>query len=326
MEQDFLEEITQRMRPIKRVQVIVNPAAGQNTPVLATLNDVFQPLDIDWNVSITKKAGDAREQAMAAVKSGVDVVAAYGGDGTVMEVASGLIGSDVPLAILPGGTGNVVSVELGIPTDLSAACRLAVGQNSKLTTIDCGQLNDRLFLLRLSIGLEAQMVETTTREAKDRYGIFAYLFSAVQNLRQPEIIKFKMNLDGEEIIAEGVTCLVANSGSLGLTGARLMPTVQINDGLLDVIILQQANLSALVEVLGTVFGLRTAPTPAVSTETLDSQLRQSLHCWQAKEITIESTPSGLIQADGDLIGEGKVHCKVLPNALRVFVPDLAAAK
>lgn len=314
------------MRPIKRVQVIVNPAAGQNTPVLATLNDVFQPLDIDWDVSITKKAGDARDQAMAAVKNGVDVVAAYGGDGTVMEVASGLIGSDMPLAILPGGTGNVVSIELGIPADLSAACRLAVGQNSRLTTIDCGQLDDRLFLLRLSIGLEAQMVETTTREAKDRYGIFAYLFSAVQSLRQPEIIKFKMNLDGEEISAEGVTCLVANSGSLGLTGARLMPTVQINDGLLDVIILQQANLSALVEVFGTVFGLRNAPTLAISTETLDSQLSQSLHCWQAKEITIESTPAGLIQADGELIGEGKIHCKVLPNALKVFVPDVAAAK
>ena len=314
------------MRPIKRVQVIVNPAAGQNTPVLATLNDVFQPLDIDWDVSITKKAGDARTQAIAAVKNGVDVVAAYGGDGTVMEVASGLIGSDVPLAILPGGTGNVVSVELGIPADLSAACRLAVGQNSKLTMIDCGQINDQLFLLRLSIGLEAQMVETTTREAKDRYGIFAYLFSAVQNLRQPEIIKFKMNLDGEEIVTEGVTCIVANSGNLGLAGVKLLPTVDISDGLLDVIILQQANLSALVEVFGTVFGLRNAPTPAVSTETLDSQLRQSLHCWQAKEITIESTPAGLIQADGELIGEGKIHCKVLPNALKVFVPDVAAAK
>jgi diacylglycerol kinase (ATP) len=315
------------MRPIKRIQVIVNPAAGQNTPVLATLNDVFQPLDIDWDVSITKKAGDAYAQAMAAVKNGVDVVAAYGGDGTVMEVASGLIDSDVPLAILPGGTGNVVSVELGIPNDLSAACKLAVGQNSKITTIDCGQLDDRLFLLRLSIGLEAQMVETTTREAKDRYGIFAYLLSAVQNLRQPEIIQFKMNLDGEEISAEGVTCIVANSGNLGLTGVKLLPTIEINDGLLDVVILQQANLTALFELFGTVLGLRDAPTPATSTkETLDSQFQQSLHCWQAKEIIIESTPPGLIQADGDLIGEGKIHCKVLPNALKVFVPDLANTK
>ena len=314
------------MRPIKRVQVIINPAAGQNTPVLSIINDVFQPLEIDWEVAITKKAGDARAQAQAAVQSGVDVVAAYGGDGTVMEVASGLLGSDVPLAILPGGTGNVISIDLGIPADLGAACLLAVGEKSRVATIDCGQLNDQIFLLRLSVGLEAEMVETTTREAKDRYGIFAYLWSAVQNLRQPEVAHFKITLDGQEIETEGVTCIVANSGNLGLSGVNLLPTVKIDDGLLDVIVVQQANVAALIEILGSVLGIRETPVLDASAETIDAQLQQALHAWQAREITIVTTPTRPIQADGELIGEGTIQCKVLPQALKVLVPDLVVAK
>lgn len=314
------------MRPIKRVQVIINPAAGQNTPVLATINDVFQPLNIDWNVSITKQAGDARAQAQAAVQSGVDVVAAYGGDGTIMEVASGLLGSDVPLAILPGGTGNVISIDLGIPADLGAACLLAIGEKSRIATIDCGQLHDQIFLLRLSVGLEAEMVETTTREAKDRYGIFAYLWSAVQNLRQPEIAHFKLTLDGQDIETDGITCIVANSGNLGLSGVNLLPTVKIDDGLLDVIVVQQASMTALFEILGSVLGIRETPVLDASAETIDVQLQQALHTWQAREITIVTTPSRPIQADGEIIGEGIVQCKVLPHALKVFVPDLATPK
>lgn len=312
------------MRPIKRVQVIINPAAGQNTPVLATINDVFQPLAIDWDVSITKQAGDARAQAQAAVQNGVDVVAAYGGDGTVMEVASGLLGSDVPLAILPGGTGNVISIDLGVPADLGAACLLAVGENSRIATIDCGQINEQIFLLRLSVGLEAEMVETTTREAKDRYGIFAYLWSAVQNLRQPAVAHFKLTLDGQEIETEGVTCIVANSGNLGLSGVNLLPTVKLDDGLLDVIVVQQASLTALFEILGSVLGIRETPVLDASAETIDARLQQALHAWQAREITIITTPPRSIQADGEIIGEGTIQCKVLPQALQVLVPNLAA--
>lgn len=313
------------MPPTKRIQIIVNPAAGQNTPVLATLNEVFRPLNVDWNVSITKKAGDARDQARLAVQQGVDVVAAYGGDGTVTEVASGLLGSDVPLAILPGGTGNVTSIGLGIPTDLGAACMLAAGANSKVTTIDCGELDEHLFLLRLSVGLEAEIVENASREAKTRYGIFAYLWSALQNLRQPEVSQFQLTLDGKEIVTEGVTCIIANSGHLGLSGVKFLPTVAIDDGLLDVIVLQQANLTALFEIMGNVLRLHETPLLDAAAQPLNTDLSQSLQVWQAKEITLVTTPPRSIQADGEIIGQGPIRCKVLPHALKVLTPELVAA-
>lgn len=313
------------MSSTKRIQIIVNPAAGANTPVLATLNEVFRPLNIDWDVSVTKKVGDAREQAQLAVQQGANVVAAYGGDGTVTEVASGLLGSNVPLAILPGGTGNVTSIELGIPSDLGAACMLAAGNNSRVTTIDCGELDNHLFLLRLSVGLEAEMVENASREAKTRYGIFAYLWSALQNLRQPEVSQFHLTLDGKEVVTEGVTCIIANSGNLGLSGVKLLPTVAIDDGLLDVIVLQQANLTALFEVMGNVLGLRETPLLNATTQPGNPDWSQSLQVWQAQEISVVTNPPRTVQADGEIMGQRPIRCKVLPHALKVITPDLAIA-
>src|SRR5436190_12669136 len=83
----------------RRVHVIANPAAGQDRPFLNLFNKSFQAADIEWELLITKKAGDAERLTREAVAAGADVVAAYGGDGTASEVANGLYGTDVPLAI-----------------------------------------------------------------------------------------------------------------------------------------------------------------------------------------------------------------------------------
>src|SRR5258708_35994489 len=95
----------------KRIHVIVNPAAGRDVPILGTLNKVFGDAGIDWDIFVTKEAGDARRLAKEAVAAGADAVAVNGGDGTLTEVASGLRGSNVPLAILPGGTPHGVCIE-----------------------------------------------------------------------------------------------------------------------------------------------------------------------------------------------------------------------
>jgi diacylglycerol kinase family enzyme len=85
----------------KIIQVIINPASGQPDTILNKLNAVFHEAGIRWDVSITHESGDATRLAQETVKSGVDIVCAYGGDGTVMEVAHALKGGEVPMAILP---------------------------------------------------------------------------------------------------------------------------------------------------------------------------------------------------------------------------------
>lgn len=308
----------------KTICVIVNPAAGQNVPVLATLNTVFREHGIDWHVAITHRAGDGRRLAEEAVATGVDVVAAYGGDGTIAEVASALIGTDIPLALLPGGTANVLSLELGIPSNLAQAARLAAGIRGRLRKIDAGEVNGQNFLLRVGIGFEAGIVQRADRSLKDRLGFFAYVWSGMQNLRQPPKARYQMVLDGKEIISEGVTCGIANSGNLGQANLKLGQRVDVSDGLLDVLLVEQASMQAVIDLLSNVFGIREAPIETLSAQVTEwnDELQQLIRHWQAREVSITVTPSQPVQYDGEVLADnnGEIHCKVLPRALTVIVP------
>ncbi|MCB0080868.1 MAG: diacylglycerol kinase family lipid kinase [Caldilineaceae bacterium] len=298
------------------IHVIINPAAGQNTAVLATLNSVFQPAGIPWRVSITQQAGDARRQAQEAAQEGVDVVAAYGGDGTVVEAASGLLGTDVPLAILPGGTANVVAQDLGIPLDLAAACQLAAEVNRTTRKIDLGAVNDEYFLLRVGMGTEAKITEGADREMKNRLGFLAYVWSAAQSLSTVEAATYSITIDGRELTVEGITCAVINSGNIGVGNLKIAPEIQIDDGVLDVVVIQNANLSALAEIIKNVTGLADSAAGILE----QWQLDKSLHHWKGKEIAVRAEPVQVIQYDGELLEAQEVKCRVLPSAVNVLTP------
>ena len=318
--------------PRRRVHVVVNPAAGQDEPILNTLNRVFQEADIDWDISLTKQAGDACAQAKAAVQSGVDVVAVYGGDGTVAEVASGLIGSSVPMAILPGGTANVLSIELGIPTDLALACQLICDPKATVRKMDMGQVNDHYFVLRVGIGFEAAMVEKADRGLKDKYGIFAYLWSAMQNLYKPEIARYQLVIDGKQIETEGVNCTIANSGNMGQAGLNLLTSIDISDGLLDVIVVPEASLRTFLDIIGNLSGLKQVEADKLLEASLPDKtgnpnepMPQSLQYWLGKEISLVTDPPQTIQFDGEILGKVAIDCKIIPHAISVLVPTVQTA-
>src|SRR5690349_10271394 len=182
-DKDAVESVVEMLPPVepfKHIHVIVNPAAGREEPVLSVLNKIFSVVEVDWDVFITKKAGDARKYAQQAVAEGVDAVGVYGGDGTVMEAASGLIGTNTPLAIFPGGTANVTSIELGIPSKLDEAVTLVCSTARDYRWMDMGKLGDLLFLGHVGIGLEANMHETADRPMKDQLGFLAYPIAALR--------------------------------------------------------------------------------------------------------------------------------------------------
>lgn len=300
------------------IHVIVNPAAGQNTAVLATLNAVFQPAGIPWRVSITQGPGDARKQAAEAAADGVAIVAVYGGDGTVVEAASGLLDTTIPLAILPGGTANVVAQELGIPFDLAAACRLAAQQSSTTRQIDMGKVNDTFFLLRVGMGTEAKITEGADRDLKNQLGFLAYVWSAAQSLSTVESATYHLKIDGKETRVEGVTCAVINSGNLGIGNLQIAPDIQIDDGLLDVIVVQNVNLPAIAELLGSVAGFT---EDTVTDEQGQARLDKAVQHWKGKEITIRAAPVQCVQYDGELLDCTEIHCTVYPSAVKVVVPQ-----
>ncbi len=127
----------------KRVHIVVNPASGKDQPILHCLNSVLHPAGIDWDIYVTKKAGDARRLAAEAVQAGADAVAVYGGDGTVAEVAAGLFNSQTPLAVLPGGTTNATARAMDIPVSFPAAAALLADPSARVRVMDVLQVPDR---------------------------------------------------------------------------------------------------------------------------------------------------------------------------------------
>lgn len=288
-----------------RIKVIANPGAGQPEPVLSPLNDAFGAAGIDWDIDITHGAGDGYAKARQAMAEGVDMVAVYGGDGTVSEVAWALSGGGPPLAILPGGTGNALAEELGIPQALPEAAALAAGDDYDLRSIDAAQLGDRVFILRATIGFEAASVGATSREMKDRYGWLAYVYSALQTLADPPKATYILDVDGETAEVEGIACIVANSAALGSVGVKLVPDVDVSDGLMDVIVVERADLPALA---------------GSAVDAIAGEEMRALSRWRGKRIHVASRPPQPVLADGEPAGTTPVDVIVLPKAVRVVVP------
>lgn len=289
---------------IKRVRVIVNPASGIERPILRPLNSALRGADFAWDVAITHGGGDAQRLAAEAVATGYDAVMVYGGDGAVMEAASGMIGTGVPLAIIPGGTGNVLSIELGIENDVAKAAALLTREQIPVRDIDMGVSGAHHFALRIATGYEAAYVQHTTREAKERMGKLAYALTALQ--QELKLVRYKLTLDGEAVEVDGYTCMVANSGNVGLPGLTMLSPISVSDGLLDVVVVQSLNFLALLR------------RPDSGDEAAE-RIRMVRH-WQVREVTVATDPPESIIGDGEVWGETPLSARVLPGVMRVVVP------
>lgn len=291
----------------KTIHVVANPASGQPEPVLQTLNSVFREAGWDWDISITKQSGDATRLAKRAAQDGADVVAAYGGDGTVMEVAMGLRGGSTPLAILPGGTANLMAVELSIPKDLERAARIASSEESQVRQVDMGRLGEEhFFLLRVGIGFGARKVQYADREMKDKFGILAYTLAGLKALRDQNKAQFILELDGEVHEVEGLACLIDNAGNMGVSGVAPVRDISVSDGVLDVIIVRSTAFTTLLA----------AGPKLYEAGALDDLM---FH-WQARHIRIDTNPVEPVQVDGELAGNTPVEIEVVPQAVAVLVP------
>lgn len=284
------------------VHVVINPASGKDEPILNTLNTVWGGL-VEWDVSITHKSGDAHRIATDALAAGVDIVAVYGGDGTVSEVVDALRGQKGTLALLPGGTGNGAARMLGIPMTLAEAAALIV-EPHELRQIDLGLVNNRPFILRTDIGFMAQAGAETPRPSKDRFGKWAYAITAFQNRALLEPIPYEMTLDGKEVEVEGIMALIINMGAVAFGQRPLANGISPDDGLLDLMVLTRNDFMALAEVATS--ALLGNPT--------------SMQHWQIKRAEIRTIPAQKMAADGEPIEYSPAQIQVLPQAVSVIVP------
>jgi len=296
------------IKKIKNVHIIINPASGRKEAILPIINTSLKEAGITWEALVTHQPGDAIQYAKAAVKVGIDALAVYGGDGTLKEAISGLMGSEIPLVILPGGSANVMANELGIPYDLKEACTLMSHGPREIKTIDVGQLDKRYFLVGISIGFSADLVKGADRQTKNRFGIFAYFLSAAAALKKLKLSHYHLKIDGQEHEVQGLTCIITNTGNLGFTKISLDKHIDVSDGLLDVLVVRKANLSLLKLIVVTL----------LKRERPDNF--ELVEHWQGKEISVFLNHPQVVQCDGEVLEKIPHHINIIPGAIKVLVP------
>ncbi|MEJ7838397.1 MAG: diacylglycerol kinase family protein [Thermomicrobiales bacterium] len=293
-----------RLESGDRVLVIANPATRQNARRLIKSLTKAAPDGIDLDIQLTSQPGEARKIADARL-SGAKLLVAIGGDGTVGDCAHALIDSDIPLAVIPGGSTNIIAREQGVPLGARAASRIIFGKN-QLRRIDAGMCDDRIFLHMAGAGFDARFFSLASPSLKKRLGWFAYLPAAMKAMQHLPS-RYSIDVDGEIIDVNSPLILIANGPSVIHPLLRIHPDIQDNDGYLDVLIITATRPMELARTIGSLGTMRLARSPFV------------MHR-RARTIQIDSDDAVPVEVDGDVFGETPRTFSILPGAINIIVP------
>jgi len=289
-------------------KVIVNPVAGAHSThrKWPGISRLLRHIGLSFDYQYTEGVGHAIELAQAAATDGYQYLVAVGGDGTVNEVANGILyssGSDnTILGIIGTGTGSDFMRSVGIPHDYTSACSCLTGTRRLL--IDVGSLQ-RFFVNAAGVGFDAAIVAATERVPKYFGGTIPYLTGLLRSLlsyrNKPAVLSVGGNVETTRICSVAV----ANGGYYG-GGMHIAPQAELDDNLLDVVIIGDTGKFELLKALPMVYKGTHITHPKVRVE-------------KATRIAIESSEQILVHADGELLGEGPASFWLMPAALNIVV-------
>ena len=240
--------------------------------------------------------------------AGAERVVAIGGDGTVVEVAAGLLelSEPPPLAIVPQGTANLLALNLGVPHERESAIQAAF--SSKVVRIDCGRANGEPFLIAVGAGVHADAIARADRSSKRRWGVAAYGIAGWHATRGVTPARFAVEIDGEEIEIEATTVQVMNVASVIRRGWEFARGVSPVDGILDVVAHRASNLAEqIVTAAAVVSGAPTATDLVVHR--------------RGRRVRVDVDPPATVQRDGEIAGRTPVLIDVVPRALPIILPE-----
>jgi diacylglycerol kinase (ATP) len=286
-----------------RALVIINPIAGprrtRGTSARAELARRVLGRTVD--IEITERAGHAEELARQAAAQHYDVVFAWGGDGTINEVARALASTDTALALVPAGSGNGLARALGVPLPSAAALAHAIDRPAR--RIDAGSLGGRFFVNVAGVGLDAEVAARFARRGTRR-GALAYVSIALQAGLRYRPVEHTIRLADDRVIAHPLIVALANSSQYG-NGAIVAPNAAVDDGFLDLVIVHDRSVIA-----------RLAGARHLFTRTLHRAggvvMRQVTH------VSIEASVPLRFHADGDAFEGGtRLEGVVYPGVLKI---------
>jgi YegS/Rv2252/BmrU family lipid kinase len=293
------------------VVAIVNPLSGSGASTdaarrrIALLEERFALAGLRGEIHLTERGGHARELASAALDTAAALVIAWGGDGTINEIASTLAGSVTPLGIIPAGSGNGFANELGLPTDPARALAIALGGRDR--RIDGGECDGRRFFNIAGTGFDATVAEQFNRQAQGRRGMLPYVRLAAIQLLRYQGRHYRIVLDDQELISQALLIAFANGREYG-NRIRLAPGARMDDGLLEAVIVEDRPVLSRVWSCRHIALGRIERTPGVVVRGV-------------RTASIETDGEIVYHLDGE-IGRthGRLDVRVLPKALTVRVP------
>ncbi len=288
---------------MKKTLFIINPIAGtrskKNIPLLIEQGINKNKFKID--IVFTETSDHATALAQQAVEANYDLVIAVGGDGTINEVARGLVNSPVALGILPMGSGNGLARHLLIPMNVKQAIdRL---NHYQVLKIDTGTINGRLFLCTAGIGLDAKVSHDFSKQKKR--GFYTYSKVAMSSFFNAPTSFWEIEIDGVCETVDGLLLTIANANQYG-NNVFIAPQAQLQDGKFDVCVLKNFSFFNSPLVLRDLFN-----------KTLHTNRFYSLR--KGKQIVIKNEGQVEVHYDGEpMLVQGNIKVQMHPLSLNVF--------
>lgn len=294
---------------MKRIKFIINPVSGRQSMEKKIDNLCKYLLDDGYILGkfFTKKKYDAMFAAKEACSGDFDLIVVCGGDGTVNEVVKGIMTSDkkLPLAILAGGTVNDFANYLEMPKTAINFYKMI--KRNEQVDVDLGKANDDYFVNVAAGGLLTKIAYQATSDMKAVLGRMAYYLEGLKEITSQGLEPVNVKIDSEEFVSEEKILLfvVSNSSSIG-GFKRLAPEADILDGLLDVVLIKNADLAELANIF-------------VNVLTGEHIRHPKVIYYKTKELTIDSEKDIFLDIDGEFGGKLPVHFKVIPKGLKILV-------
>ncbi len=297
--------------PAKRILIVCNPTAGRYQPArLQAVTAALERLGARVRVVHTTRRGDAEELARTADPEGVDVVVAAGGDGTIGEVVTGLLGRGlplgiiplgiIPLGIIPLGTTNVLAAELDLPSDPQAIAACIVGGDRLRSHL--GRANGRIFIMMAGLGFDARIVRDVSPFLKKFTGKGAYVWGTVCQLFQPNTTIFQVTMNGQIYRAASV---IIGNGHFYAGRYICTPNARLENPVFQVCLFARG--SAWANMVN-VFAMLLGKVPVLSGVTLI----------ETDRLTIEGTGGEPVQGDGDILTELPLVVEIAEETLDII--------
>jgi diacylglycerol kinase (ATP) len=297
-------------------KVIVNPVASANNSTFRQwphIQSLLRENGLSFDFQYTEGVGHASELARLAASDGYRFLVAVGGDGTINEVANGLLNSPdadaTTLGVVSTGTGNDFIRSMGIPRDYIKACKCVMGNHRSLIDVGLvefkqnGKTARRYFINGAGVGFDAEVTETSHRMPRLVNNTVPFVLSLLKTLPTYRNKDVQMSIDGRQEKRRVLSVIVSNGAYFG-GGMRIAPQAELNDRHLDVLTIGDVGKAELLQVFPRVYKGTHITHPKVRME-------------KAEKITIECDRRILLQADGELLGEGPVTFQVVPAALNM---------